>query len=71
MWRQVLTHPEYTGKGYASQLTAHTVNNIFSRKKVPNMHVAESNLHAISLYAKLGFEIREKISFWNISKRGK
>jgi len=62
----VVTHPFYTGKGYASQLVGHTVNNIFNENKIPYLHVAETNLGAIRLYEKLGFTTRRKISFWNL-----
>jgi len=62
----VVTHPDYTGKGYAKQLVAHTANKIFSENKIPYLHVAESNTGAISLYEKLGFRLRRKISFWNL-----
>jgi ribosomal protein S18 acetylase RimI-like enzyme len=64
----VITKPGYTGKGYAGQLVAHTVNNIFNQKKTPYLHVAEDNIGAIKLYEKLGFKSRRKISFWNIAK---
>ena len=62
----VVTHPFYTGKGYARQLVGHTVNNIFNENKIPYLHVAETNLGAIRLYEKLGFTTRRKISFWNL-----
>jgi GNAT superfamily N-acetyltransferase len=62
----VITHPEHTGKGYAKQLVTHTVNAIFEKNKTPFLHVAESNIGAIKLYEKLGFQTREKISVWNI-----
>ena len=62
----VVTDPGYTGKGFAKQLLAHTVNHIFKQNKVPFLHVAETNLSAIHLYEKLGFKLRRKISFWNI-----
>ena len=62
----IVTHPEHTGKGYAKQLTAHVVNKISDQHKTPYLHVAETNTGAISLYRKLGFEIRRKISFWNM-----
>jgi ribosomal protein S18 acetylase RimI-like enzyme len=65
----VITHPEHTGKGYAKQLVTHTVNAIFEKKKTPFLHVAESNIGAIKLYEKLGFEIRTKISVWNIVQK--
>nr|WP_314897952.1 GNAT family N-acetyltransferase [uncultured Flavobacterium sp.] len=64
----VVTHPNHTGKGYAKQLVAHTVNEIFNQNKIPYLHVIEDNSGAIQLYEKLGFEIRRKISFWNITK---
>ena len=64
----VITHPEHTGKGYAKQLVTHTVNAILEQKKIPFLHVAEMNIGAIKLYEKLGFQIRKKISVWNITK---
>lgn len=65
----VITHLEYTGKGYAKQLVAHTVNAIFEQNKTPFLHVAESNTGAIKLYEKLGFQTRTKISVWNIVQK--
>jgi ribosomal protein S18 acetylase RimI-like enzyme len=62
----VITHPEHTGKGYAKQLVTHVVNAIFEQNKTPFLHVAESNIGAIRLYEKLGFQTRKKISVWNI-----
>ncbi|MEO7978953.1 GNAT family N-acetyltransferase [Flavobacterium sp.] len=62
----IITHPDYTGKGYAKQLITHIVNKIFDQQKKPFLHVVESNINAIVLYKKLGFETRRKISFWNI-----
>ncbi|HKO77532.1 MAG TPA: GNAT family N-acetyltransferase [Flavobacterium sp.] len=65
----VITHPEHTGKGYAKQLVTHTVNAILAKNKTPFLHVAESNVGAIKLYEKLGFETRAKISVWNIIQK--
>ena len=64
----IVTHPDHIGKGYAKQLIAHVVNNIFSQNKIPYLHVVETNTAAIGLYKKLGFETRRKISFWNITR---
>jgi GNAT superfamily N-acetyltransferase len=64
----IITHPNHTRKGYARQLIAHTVNKILHQNKIPYLHVAEDNTIAISLYEKLGFDIRRKISFWNFQK---
>ena len=62
----VVTHPFYTGKGFAKQLIAHTANKIFDQNKTPYLHVAETNFDAIRLYDKLGFKTRRKISFWDL-----
>jgi len=65
----VITHPEHTGQGYAKQLVSHTVNAILEQNKTPFLHVAESNIGAIKLYEKLGFQTRAKISVWNIVQK--
>lgn len=65
----VVTHPGYTGKGFAKQLIAHTANKIFDENKIPYLHVAETNFGAIRLYERLGFRPRRKISFWNLEAR--
>ncbi|WP_291285218.1 GNAT family N-acetyltransferase [Flavobacterium sp.] len=65
----IITHPDHTGKGYAKQLITAVVNSILDDNKTPFLHVVESNIGAISLYEKLGFKTRRKISFWNISKK--
>ncbi|WP_428231784.1 GNAT family N-acetyltransferase [Flavobacterium sp.] len=64
----IITHPDHTGQGYAKQLITHVVNRIFEQHKIPYLHVVESNIGAIGLYEKLGFETRRKMSFWNIAK---
>lgn len=64
----IVTHPDYTGQGYAKQLIAHAVNTIFDQNKTPYLHVVESNIGAIKLYEKLGFTTRRKMSLWHISK---
>jgi len=65
----IITHPDHTGKGYAKQLISHVVNSILDESKTPFLHVVENNIGAISLYEKLGFVTRRKISFWNVSKK--
>ena len=65
----VITHPNHTGKGYAKQLVTHTANAIFAKNKTPFLHVAKSNVVAVKLYEKLGFQIRTKISIWNIIQK--
>jgi ribosomal protein S18 acetylase RimI-like enzyme len=65
----VITHPEHTGKGYAKQLVAHTVDAILKQSKTPFLHVAEANVGAIKLYEKLGFTTRIKMSIWQIAEK--
>jgi ribosomal protein S18 acetylase RimI-like enzyme len=65
----VVTRPLYTGRGYAKQLIAHTVNKILNQNKVSYLHVNEKNVAAIKLYENLGFKTRRKMSFWNLIKR--
>ena len=65
----VITHPDHTGKGYAKQLVAHTVNTIFAQNKTPFLHVSEANVGAVKLYEKLGFQTRIRMSIWNIVQK--
>ena len=65
----VVTHPNYTGRGFAKQLVSFVTNNIFEENKIPILHVAETNVGAINLYEKLGYTTRRKISFWNLSTK--
>jgi ribosomal protein S18 acetylase RimI-like enzyme len=65
----VVTHPLYTGKGFAKQLVAHTANKIFDENKTPYLHVAATNFEAIGLYETLGFRTRRRMSFWNLETR--
>ena len=64
----VVTHPDFTGKGFAKQLVAYTVNKIFEENIIPYLHVAESNISAVTLYERSGFTTRRKISFWMMKK---
>lgn len=64
----VVTHPDFTGRGYAKQLVAHTVNKNLVNGKTSYLHVAASNIQAIGLYEKLGFQHRPKISVWKMNR---
>jgi ribosomal protein S18 acetylase RimI-like enzyme len=66
----VVTHPDHTGRGYAGQLVAYTMNAVFDQNKIPYLHVTVTNTGAIRLYERLGFRVRRKISFWNLEKTG-
>lgn len=64
----VVTHPEFTGRGYARQLVAHTVNKNIAAGIIPFLHVAQTNERAIKLYEHLGFTQRRIIAFWKIKR---
>ena len=59
----VVTHPEYTRKGLAKQLIAHTTKEILKENKTPILHTNKGNL-AIPLYEKLGFELTRDMNWW-------
>ena len=65
----VVTHPEYTGKGYSSQLVAYVTNKVFDEGKIPFLHVSVNNDRAIGVYEKLGYKIRRKMSFWKFKSK--
>lgn len=60
----VCTHPDYRGKGLAKVLVAKVVEGIFSRSKMPFLHVRASNEGAIKSYKALGFVEREQLNMW-------
>ncbi len=64
----VVTHPKFSGRGYAKQLVAHVVRQIQLKNKTPYLHVAATNSVAINLYEKIGFTTRTKINFWQFKK---
>lgn len=64
----IVTHPDYTGRGYAKQLIKSITKSVFDEGKTPYLHVVASNLSAINLYEYLGFRTRRKISFWKLAK---
>ena len=64
----VVTHPDHTGKGFASQLIKHATDKIFDNNQIPYLHVSERNTRAIKVYEKLGFTTRSKISFWRLAR---
>lgn len=64
----VVTHPGYTGRQYAQQLVANSVNKNLEAGILPFLHVAETNERAINIYKKLGFVQRRIIVFWKIKR---
>jgi GNAT superfamily N-acetyltransferase len=64
----VVTHPDYTKKGYAKQLVAYTTKEILKEKKLPILHTNKGN-PAISLYEKLGYKLTRDMNWWLFSKK--
>lgn len=60
----VVTHPDYTRRGYSEKLVSYVTNKVFDERKIPFLHVSVTNEGAIKLYEKLGYSIRREMSFW-------
>ncbi|MBW8485805.1 GNAT family N-acetyltransferase [Actinomadura parmotrematis] len=59
----VCTLPEARGRGHAARLVTTLAARILARGDRPFLHVAEKNTTALSLYERLGFEIRRPVTF--------
>lgn len=64
----VVTHPDYTRRGLASQLVVHTCREILKANKHPILHTTKGN-PAIKLYEKLGFELTRDMNWWYFSRK--
>jgi predicted GNAT family acetyltransferase len=58
----VCTHPEYTGRGFAGQLSLAKVHQILARNEQPYLHAYANNDSAIKLYSRLGFKHRANVN---------
>lgn len=57
----ICVHPEARGRGYAAELTSRLMQMAFDRGEVPFLHVRPSNIGAVALYRRLGFETRREL----------
>jgi predicted GNAT family acetyltransferase len=57
----VCTHPEFRGLGFARRLSSVVAANIEARGDQAFLHAWKANSSAISLYEKLGFEVRTEL----------
>ncbi len=64
----IVTHPNYTRRGYAKQLTQYVTKDILKDKKHPILHTDKGN-PAIKLYEKLGYEITRDMNWWYFHKK--
>lgn len=59
----VVTHPDYTGRGYAQQLVAHVAAKNFDEGNFPFLHFVTTNSRARKVYELVGFQERRIIPF--------
>ncbi|REH50615.1 FR47-like protein [Tenacibaculum gallaicum] len=64
----VVTHPKYTRKGLAKQLSQHVTKEILKDGKHPILHTNKGN-PAIQLYEKLGYKLTRDMNWWFFHKK--
>ena len=64
----VVTHPNYTKRGFAKQLIYHTSKEILKENKLPILHTNKGN-PAIGIYEKLGYKLTRDMNWWLYAKK--
>lgn len=64
----VVTHPDYTGRGYAQQLVAHVAAKNFDEGNTPFLHFLTTNDRARKVYELVGFQYRRIIPFCGLQR---
>lgn len=64
----VVTHPEFTKRGFAKQLTQYVTKDIITDGKHPILHTTKGN-PAIKLYENLGYQITRDMNWWYFHKK--
>ena len=64
----VVTHPEFTKRGFAKQLTQYVTKDIIADGKHPILHTTKGN-PAIKLYENLGYQITRDMNWWYFHKK--
>jgi predicted GNAT family acetyltransferase len=57
----ICTHPVARERGLAAHLTRHLMKAALDRGEMPFLHVRPENKAAVSLYERLGFEVRREM----------
>jgi predicted GNAT family acetyltransferase len=63
----IATHPDARGRGLAGWLTYCLASRALGRGETPFLHVRPENAPALSVYGRLGFEIRREI--WVLGRK--
>lgn len=66
----LVTHPEYRGKGYAHKCTATLLGELFQRVGLVALDVEAGNVPAIHTYTKFGFQSRAEFLEGEMTLKG-
>ena len=64
----VVTHPDYTRKGFAKQLVYHVSREIIKANKNAILHTTKGNT-AIPLYESLGYTLTRDMNWWYFNRK--
>jgi len=64
----VCTHPDFSGRGLATQLVLRQIHRIRAAGEIPFLHVKSANTGAIAVYSDLGFVKRKEVIIYVIKK---
>ncbi|MEM9763039.1 MAG: GNAT family N-acetyltransferase [Pseudomonadota bacterium] len=62
----VCVHPDFQGRGFGANLTSAMVHLILAGAKMPFLHSYRENHRAITLYERLGFEVRSEMKLASV-----
>lgn len=63
----VVTHPDYTRKGFAKQLVYYVTKEIIKANKRAILHTTKGNT-AIALYESLGYKLTRDMNWWYFNR---
>jgi GNAT superfamily N-acetyltransferase len=65
----VCTHPDFSHRGFATNLIYSQIKKIKSNSGIPFLHVKADHHNTLKLYEKLGFRVRKRMYLYFIEKR--
>ena len=63
----ICTHSNHRGQGHAAQMLWHLARFQCAKDVVPWLHVTATNIPAVNLYLKLGFEVVRSIKLYKLA----